>query len=138
MADITKQTEKQLVADYFRRLNHPLKTIVQALREIVLLTDTEIAEQIKWNSACFYYNGEMTAFNPKEYKRDIVVFNLYKQDSVLLVFPTGGIVNDSTGLLEGKFKDSRKIAKFGTLEDVKMKEKDLQFVIREWLKLVEK
>jgi len=66
-------------------LNHPLKNVVQALRKIVLSVDEEIAEQIKWNSPSFYYTGAMKPFDPKEYKRDIVVFNLHKNDCVLLV-----------------------------------------------------
>jgi len=34
-----------------------------------------------------FYAGEMKPFNPKEYKRYIVVFNLYRKDCIRLVFP---------------------------------------------------
>jgi uncharacterized protein YdeI (YjbR/CyaY-like superfamily) len=131
-------TQEESVEKYLNLLEHPLKKVVEALREIVLETDKEIGEQIKWNSLAFYYTGKMKPFDPREYKRDIVVFNLGKKDFVLLVFPTGVIINDKTGILEGKFKDTRKIVKFTSLDEVKSKKKDLQDVIKDWLKLVDR
>lgn len=118
--------------------SHPLSIVIETLRQLILSTDKEIGEQIKWNSPAFYYTGDMKPFNPKEYKRDIVVFNLHKKDFVLLVFPTGATINDITGLLEGNYKDGRKIIKFATIEAVEQKTEDLQWIIREWLKNVEK
>ncbi|MBK8603682.1 MAG: hypothetical protein IPN87_11570 [Saprospiraceae bacterium] len=74
---------------YMSALDHPLKAVVELLRTIILGVDDTIAEQVKWNSPAFCYTGEMAEFDPKEYKRDIVVLNLHKKDSVLMVFPTG-------------------------------------------------
>ena len=133
-----KQKTDAAVADYFARLNHPLADVVQALRAAVLSADPEVGEQIKWNSPAYYYTGEMQPFDPKEYKRDIVVFHLRKPDSVLLVFPTGAKVDDPTGLLEGKFTDGRKTAVFTSVAEVNTKREDLRAVIRRWLALVER
>lgn len=138
MAKTGKLTHEQQVAAYFKALDHPLKKVVEALRKIVLKTDVEIAEQIKWNSPSFYYTGEMKAFDPKEYKRDIVVFNLHKKDSVLLVFPSGARIDNKNGLLEGKFTDGRKIALVTSLNQVKLIEKDLQTAIKDWLKKIDR
>jgi hypothetical protein len=138
MAKTGKLTHEQQVAAYFNELDHPLKKVVEALRKIVLKTDAEIAEQIKWNSPSFYYTGEMKAFDPKEYKRDIVVFNLHKKDSVLLVFPSGARIDDKSGFLEGKFTDGRKIALVTSLNQVKLIEKDLQTAIKDWLKKIDR
>ena len=126
------------VADYLNQLDHPLKNVVEALRKIMLATDKEIDEQIKWNSLSFCYTGEMKPFDPKEYKKDIVVFNLHKKELVLLVFPTGARIDDNTGLLEGKFTDGRKTAKFTGLDEVKLREEDLRAVLRQWLQTVER
>ncbi len=79
----------------------------------------------------------MKPFDPKEYKREIVVFNLFK-GRIMLVFPSGAKVKDASGLLEGDYKDGRRITVFKDLKDVKAKEKALQKVIKDWLKLVEK
>ncbi len=138
MAKKPKLTDEEQVTEYFEALNHPLKNVVQALRKVILSTDEEIAEQIKWNSPSFYYAGAMKPFDPKEYKRDIVVFNLHKKDCVLLVFPTGATINDTSELLEGKFTDTRKIAKFMNLEEVNNKEVALKTVIKTWLNQIDK
>ncbi len=138
MAKNKKPGPEETVAGYFSKLDHPLKEVVEALRKAVLATDPEIGEQIKWNSPSFCYTGEMKPFDPKEYKRDIVVFNLHKSDHVLLVFPTGAVVEDKSGLLEGKYPDGRRMAKFSTLSEVEQRTKDLQAVIKAWLEKVEK
>jgi len=115
-----------------------MEEIIEELRKIILSTDKEISEQVKWNSPAFYYTGDMKPFDPKEYKRDIVVFNLRKPEYVLLVFPTGARIKDDSGLLEGKYPDGRKTIKFASVEEVKKRKKDLQAVIKYWLATVEK
>ena len=126
------------VADYLQQLDHPLKNVAEALKQIMLNADKEIDVQIKWNSLSFYYTGQMKPFDPKEYKRDIVVFNLHKKDLVLLVFPTGARIDDNTRLLEGKFTDGRKTATFTSMDDVKSKGADLTAVVQKWLQTVDK
>jgi len=126
------------VNEYMQALKHPLVDVVEALRQIILNTDTEIGEEIKWNALTFFYTGEMKPFDPKEYKRYIVVFNFFKKDCIRLVFPSGAKVNDTSGLLEGDYADGRRLAMFYNLEDVKAKKPQLEKVIRKWLKLLEK
>ena len=138
MAKAKKLSETEEVGLYYEKLEHPLKNVVEALRTTVLAASEQLAEQIKWNSPSFYYTGEMKPFDPKEYKRDLVVFNLHKKEYVLLVFPTGAKVNDPTGLLEGQYTDGRRTVKISTLEEAEKKASDLQAVILEWLKLIEK
>lgn len=133
-----KKAAEVSVEDYIDQVKHPLKDVMQALRKIILSTDKIIGEQIKWNSPAFFYSGEMKAFDPKEYRRDILVFNLHKQDRILLIFPSGVTINDNTGILEGDFKDGRRMITFYTLDEVKKKKKDLQAVIKDWLSKVEK
>jgi len=132
-----KLSDEEQVSAHIQKLEPELGKVVEKIRQIILSTDKEIAEQIKWNNPSFYYSGEMKPFDPKEYKRDMVVMNLHK-GRIMLVFPSGAKVNDTSGLLEGKYKDGRKTVIFEDLEDVKSKEKALKDVIREWLKLVEK
>lgn len=129
--------DPQSVTAYIQKLEPSFATLLEAIRQLILSTDEEIGEQIKWNSPSFFYKGDMKPFNPKEYKRDIIVINTRK-NVALLVFPTGARVNDSTGLLEGNYTDGRRLASFATMEDVQQKGAALQHVIKEWLKLVEK
>jgi hypothetical protein len=134
----TKASEPGKVDAYMKKLKHPLKDVVEALRQIILSTDKEIGEEIKWNAPTFFYAGEMRPFNPKEYKRYIVVFNLYQKDCIRLVFPSGAKVDDKTGFLQGEYADGRRLAFFPSLADVKSKKKALQAAIKKWLILLDK
>lgn len=138
MAKTKQNSGSEEVTAFIKKASPDTAKLLEALRQVILKTDKEIAEQIKWNAPSFYYNGEMKAFDAKEYKRDIVVYNLHKKDYVLLVFPTGAKINDGSGLLEGDYKDGRRLAKIFDLKDLKTKEKNLQKVIKEWLSQVEK
>jgi hypothetical protein len=134
----TKASEPEKVDAYMSRLKHPLAKVVEDLRQIILSTDEEIGEEIKWNAPTFFYAGKMKPTNPKEYRRYIVVFNLFKQDCIRLVFPSGAKVKDASGLLEGDYADGRRLAMFYSSKDVKSKAKALRAVITQWLKLLEK
>jgi len=137
MAKLTKQNESDQVNEHIKKLDSKVAEVVQALRKIILSTDKEIGERIKWNNPSFYYTGEMKPFDPKEYKREIAVFNLFK-NRIMLVFPSGARVNDKSGLLQGDYKDGRRIVIFKDLEDAKAKEKSLRLVLQQWLKLIDK
>jgi hypothetical protein len=133
----TKKIEYKTVEEFLKGLDDPMAEVIKAIRKIILSTDKEIGEQIKWNSPCFIYTGDMKPFNPKEYKRDIAVVNIHR-GYVLLVFPTGAIVKDDSGLLEGDYKDGRRLAKFMNVKEVKAREKDLKKLIKAWLMMVDK
>ncbi|CAG5017329.1 hypothetical protein DYBT9275_05749 [Dyadobacter sp. CECT 9275] len=137
MTEPQQQKDKIKVNEHIQKLDPALAIIVESIRQIILSTDPEIGERIKWNNTSFYYTGEMPPFNPKEYKREIAVFNLHK-GRILLVFPSGAKIKDTSGLLEGEYTDGRRLAYFTDLEDARSKEKLLQNVIREWLRTVEK
>jgi hypothetical protein len=136
MPNSSKPTDQEQVIQHIQKLDPSIRDIIEALRQIILSTDTEISERIKWNNPSFYFSGEMKPFDPKEYKREIAVFNLHK-NRIMLVFPSGAKVNDISGLLTGDYTDGRRIVIFKDLDDVKLKEAALQLVIKEWLKLVD-
>ena len=130
-------SDQQQVSQHIQKLEPSLGKIIEYIRQFILSTDPEISERIKWNNPSFYYTGEMKPFDPKEYKREIIVMNLHK-GKIMLVWPSGAKVKDSSGLLVGDFKDGRKTIVFNDLADVKTKEKLLSKTIRAWLKLVDK
>jgi hypothetical protein len=133
----SKLTDQEQVTAYIQKLDPAIANAVNLIRQIILGTDTEIAEHIKWNSPSFYYAGEMLPFDPKEYKRDIAVTNLHR-GRIMLVFPTGAKIYDTTGLLEGNYTDGRRMVNFKDVEDVRSKKALLTKIIKDWLELVEK
>lgn len=124
------------VTNFIQKLEPRVAEIIEEIRQIILGTDKIIDEQIKWNSPSFFYSGEMKPFDPKEYKRDLAVLNIRKE--IMLVFPTGASIDDTTGVLEGAYTDGRRLVYFKDLSDVKMKKESLQRVIKAWVELVDK
>jgi hypothetical protein len=137
MPAVKKLSDSEQVTGHIKKLDPAVSKIVETIRQIILSTDKEIGERIKWNNPSCYYTGEMKPFDPKEYKREIVVFNLFK-GRIMLVFPSGAKVKDTSGLLEGDYKDGRRLITFKDLKDVMTKEKALRKVIKDWIKLVDK
>ncbi len=131
----SKPSDSQAVDDFMAVLNHPMKDLIAYVRQYILTIHPDIGEEIYWNAPCFFYTGNMLPFKPKEYKRYIVGFNLFKKDCVRLIFLRGANVENSGGLLEGDYKDGRRLVIFKSIEDVKSKEADFGDII---LELVDK
>ncbi len=138
MAKESDINDSESVTEYIQKMDPVLGTLVETIRQIILSTDKEIGERIKWNSPSFFYMGAMKPFNPKEYKRELIVFNLYKKEYALLVLQSGEKLKDATGLLEGDYKDGRRLVKIYDVADAKTKQKPLQQLIKQWLKMIDK
>ena len=136
-AKSSKPSDQEQVTEHIKKLEPQLAETIEVIRQTILSTDKEIGERIKWNNPSFYYTGEMKPFDPKEYKREIIVMNLFK-GRIMLVFPSGAKVNDTSGFLEGDYKDGRRVVIFKDIDDVNAKKKALQSVIKKWLELVDK
>ncbi|MDT3404022.1 DUF1801 domain-containing protein [Mucilaginibacter terrae] len=130
--------DPEAVSAYIEKLPQARAMLVEAIRQAILGTDTVIGEQIKWNAPAYFYNAEMKAFDAKEYKRDIVVFNLRQKDHVLLIFPTGNIIASDAGLLQGDYADGRRMVKIFDIIDLHAKQQALLRAIKSWINLVEK
>lgn len=133
----TKFTDREQVDQHIAKLSPHIQPAIQYLRQVLLSIDNEVAEHIKWNSPAFYYSGEIKAFDPKEYKRDILVMNLRK-DKIMCVMPTGMNIKTNVDILEGDYADGRRMICFKDLEDIQQKEPKLRATIKEWLSLIEK
>ena len=110
------------VDQYLEKKAHPLNKEIQRVREIILGTDKNIEETIKWSSPTFMYKGNMASYfmNAKKH--------------VSLMFHKGVLIPDESGLLEGSAKEGR-AAKFYSMEDIEKKKSDLESVVRAWIKL---
>lgn len=129
--DGVSQPEK--VDAFMKSLDHPLRNVAVELRKIILSSDKSIGEGIVWNAPCFYYTGAMKPFDPKTYKRYVVGFNFFKPDVIRMIFLRGADVKNHGSLLEGDYKDGRRLALFTSSADVKKNEKQLKSIIKELL-----
>ncbi|WP_114938347.1 DUF1801 domain-containing protein [Mucilaginibacter endophyticus] len=139
-----KTTKSAVLADsegvdaYMQKLDHPLKDVLEVLRKIILSVDGELGEHVKWNAPSFLYIGEMGPFDPKEYKRYVIVSNVFQKDCIRLVFPSGAWINDTSGLLSGGYEDGRRLAFFHNMEEVAAKEEALKNAVKTWLAILDK
>ncbi len=124
------------VDEYISKLEPLELEFISYIRDFIPAIDPEIQEQIKWNSLAFLYSGEMKAFDPKEYKRDLLVVNLHR-GKFLLVFPTGAKITDA--ILKGKnYPDGRKILTIESIDAFKKIESEVKAGILNWISQIEK
>jgi uncharacterized protein YdhG (YjbR/CyaY superfamily) len=119
----TKVDNTEQVDEFMTQLDHPLKTEVQMIREIIKGVNSAITEQIKWKAPSFSYKGEY-----------LVTFNLRDQQRIHLVFHNPEIAKVKSKLLEGNYED-RRMAYFADEKDIKAKKPKLEKALKDLIKL---
>ena len=76
----------------------------------------------------------MEPFDPKEYRRHPVIFNLYRNNCIRLVFWHGDRAHDDSGLLEGDYADGRRLAVLSSAEQLNRRKKALLGVLKAQLR----
>lgn len=115
--------QTQQVDAFMDKLDHPFKTEVQMVREIIKTVNADIAEQIKWNAPSFSYKGE-----------SLVTFNLWEKERIHLVFHNPMISKVKNKLLEGDY-EHRRMAYFDDQQDIETKRPALEKALRDLIKL---
>ena len=123
MKQKTPVDSSEQVDAFMGKLDHPYKTEVEMLREIIKNVNKDITEQIKWNAPSFSYKGE-----------SLVTFNLWEKKRVHLVFHNPMISKVKSKLLEGDY-DHRRMAYFADQSDIQAKREALENALRELIKL---
>lgn len=124
-------SESTRVDEFMSRLRHPLADVAAYIRKMIAGMGMNIGEGIFWNAPVFFYAGKMKPFDAKEYRRYIVGFNFFKKDSVRLIFLRGAKAQDPKGILEGDYKDGRRLVTLRNIEEAKAIEKDLKKIIKD-------
>lgn len=133
-AGTPKPTGTEQVSLFLQNCEHPLKTAMSLLRELILSSQKGITEHIKWNGPSFCYGGD-----------DRITFNLHRNDHILIVFHCGvkakgketkgapPLFKDSTGLLEW-LSDQRAVSRFFSEEEVAENKNKIKKLVKDWLK----
>lgn len=119
------------VEEYLQNLVHPLKREIEEVRRIVLGTDREFSEHVKWNAPSFCFHDD-----------DRITFNLHGNGFFRLVLHRGAKAKESInvkryfedvqGLMEWVTND-RATIKFTNIKDVEVKRELLKEVVRRWV-----
>lgn len=119
------------VTEYLKKLKHPLKPGIEALRELILAVSPTIQEGIKWNSPSFRTSDYFATMNLRGSKGE---------ERIWLILHTGAKgktgevkVADPEAMLKWLAKD-RCMVTFTDGEDVRRKGRSLQAIVREWIR----
>jgi uncharacterized protein YdhG (YjbR/CyaY superfamily) len=116
----------QTVDEFMAKLDHPFKTEVQIVRDIIKNVNRDITEEIKWKAPSFGYKGEY-----------LVTFNLWETNRIHLVFHNPQISKVKSPLLEGKY-DHRRMTYFSDRNDIRAKKSVLEKVLNDLIELQNK
>ena len=121
-----KPTEDEQVDEWMDKLAKEIKPAVDAVRKIIKTAGPKLNERIKWNAPSYYYKEDIVTFGPVRTK-----------DKVILVFHHPNIVKIRSALLEGDYKD-RRLVYFNSLSEIKSGKKELERIIEESVKMMDK
>ncbi len=117
------------VEDFMRKLDHPLKAELEAVRSIVLGVNPEISEGIKWNSPSFCFKEYFATIN---IRKDVVLVILHLGAKVKDNSFAGLTISDPTGLLEWLAKD-RAAVKFRDMNAIESNRAAFKNIVRQWI-----
>lgn len=120
------------VDTYMRRLDHPLKAELEAVRGIILGASPGISEGIKWKSPSFRVNEYFATINTRS---DVVLVILHLGAKVKDNSTMGLKISDPTGLLEWLAKD-RALVRFRNMKAIKSGKAAFEKIIRQWIAFV--
>ncbi len=123
-------TSDPTVDDFMRELKHPLKKVVEIVRQLILGVSPAIQEGIKWNAPSFRTTDYFATLN----LRDGRVWLILHTGAKVKASATKGLkIADPRGLLKWLAKD-RCVVMFDDGQDFEVKRKALQSIIRQWIK----
>ena len=104
---------------WFGQLDHPLKDVMLAVREVIVGADPRISETIKWKSPTFVYEGNLASINPRA------------KQFVSLMFHRGAEIPGDHPVLQGG-GDQARYMRFADAAEIRRLRRDLETVIRAW------
>src|SRR4051794_15947732 len=123
--------DSESVRAFMEALEHPLKSVMQAIRAAILSADKSITEGIKWNTASFYRNGWFATINLRA--KTGVQLVLHHGAKIRSESTLNETINDASHLLTWLGPD-RATTAFANAEDFQKKRKAFMEVIKQWAK----
>jgi hypothetical protein len=118
------------VTEFLDAQKHPLRDVIDHLRDIIHSARPDLIENIKWNGPNFTDNGE-----------DRITIKIHPPRSIQVIFHCGAkasvrrgsrLISDDLGILVWRGND-RAIATFKDLAEARCRSKGLQKIVRDWV-----
>ncbi len=121
------------VEAFITALDHPHKSNIVALRDIIVDADPSIAAGIKWNSLSFRTSEWFATINLRAKTGVQIIMHFGAKKTA--ISETGIQIQDPRSLLEWLAKDRASIV-FLNARDIASKRSSLTALLREWIKHV--
>ncbi|MCA0363050.1 MAG: DUF1801 domain-containing protein [Bacteroidetes bacterium] len=110
--------------------SHPLRENIEILRGIILESNPEIRENIKWNGPNYCFEDKdritMRIHPPKQ------VQLILHRGAQKIAQPATRLIEDVSGLLDWKEND-RAVATFKNIETINTEKENLQNIVNKWI-----
>jgi hypothetical protein len=116
---------------FLDKLNHPLRNEIELLRNIILTTNVEISENIKWNGPNYIFENSDRITMRIQPKQIQLIFH---RGAKVLEQPKSALIDDNSELLTWKTND-RAVATFKNLDEISSNSTSLVNIVTKWLKV---
>ncbi len=120
------------VDEFLRKLDHPLRAALEAVRAVILGADARISEGIKWNAPSFRTGEWFATINVR---KDEVLVILHLGAKVKDDSTAGMKITDPGGILEWLSGD-RAAVRFRDLKAVSSGKEAFASIVRQWIACV--
>jgi uncharacterized protein YdeI (YjbR/CyaY-like superfamily) len=118
------------VTAFLDSLKHPLRDEIECLRKIILSTDYELTEGIKWNAPNYSINGE-----------DRITIRIHPEKQLQVIFHRGAKVKEplEERLLSKNYdiliwkENDRAIASFKSLNEIQENSQMIKEIVGKWI-----
>jgi len=133
-----KPTEQEQVNEWMSKLDPEIKPAIDTIRKIIKSVGQNLNERIKWNAPSYYYKPARPDDSGHSGGEDIVTFGPARtKDKIILVFHHPNIVKIKSALLQGDYKD-RRLVYFNSLNEIKAGKKELERILNESVRMMDK
>ncbi len=120
------------VTDFLDALKHPLRNEIEALRHCILLSNSDLTENIKWNGPNYCYGDEdriTMRIQPVTTKQIQVIFHC---GAKVKKQPNTKLLEEDFGILTWKTND-RAVASFKNIQSIENNQSNLSKIVVEWI-----
>lgn len=118
------------VTTFLDNLEHPLRNEIDYLRKVILSSEHELTEGIKWNGPNYSHDNE-----------DRITIRIQPPKQLQVIFHRGAKVKKQPEdrLLEGKYsilvwkENDRAIATFKRMDDIEQNADKLREIVNQWI-----
>ena len=127
---MAKQSNKE-VTEFLNELNHPFRNEIAKLRDVILASDKNLVENIKWNAPNYSFENEdriTMRIQPMTTKVQLIFHRGAKKQEQ----PKDKLIESKSKMLVWKEND-RAIITFKNSQEIEDGKAELEKIINEWL-----